>query len=84
VRTTHTFQVVSTCPVDVTVSDVYEVVVVVEDRTTLMVERILEAVRELTATPVFQEEFTQALARELNASVRTTGTHSGVMTVCEA
>jgi GTP cyclohydrolase I len=83
VRTTHYLQAVGTCPVDESVLDVYEVEVVVED-SVLPVERVIEAVRVATAEPIFQEDLTERLAAALDASVRTTGYHSGVRTVCEA
>jgi hypothetical protein len=80
-RARHSLTVLSACPVDGQ-RDVYEVEVEVDF--VLPVEHILAAVARLTKESLFQEALTERLARELGARVRTSGTHSGVRTVCEA
>lgn len=78
---TYSLTITCRCPVDTSVLDTYEVEV--EVKRCLPVEQILEAVQELTATPAFQEDITQALSTRLGARVTSRGTHSGVRTVCE-
>lgn len=73
----HTFQITARCPVDQG-PDVYDATV--EARRVIRVEDIIEAVRELTAEPDYQENITAALARRLGATVTTVGYHSGIRT----
>lgn len=73
----HTLEVVATCPVD-KAGDCYTVKV--RCRRVIFVEKILEAVKKLNEKPVTQEQFTEALSRELAAEVETLGWHSGVLT----
>lgn len=63
--TTHTLTITAACPVDETVTDVYEL----EVRTfrTIPVEQILEAVKRHTLDAIFQEELTRALWADLAA-----------------
>lgn len=80
-RVEHTTKITCRCPVDTTIMDIYDLSVVVTDRT-LTVEEILSAIRRHTQNPAFQESLTQALASELKAQVTTVGYHSGVKTTC--
>ena len=77
----HTLEIKARCPVN-DGQDTYRLTVTV-DRL-VKVEDILEAVRKLTAEPIFQEDLTRRLASELAASVHTTGRHGEVETECEA
>lgn len=80
-RVEHRLTVVARCPVDDSF-DVYKVTV--ETDRVLLVEEILLAVKRLTVEQVYQEELTQSLAAEFEATVTTYGCHSGIDTVCEA
>ena len=50
----------------------------------LSLDALVKAVEEATRSRIFQEDLTVALARELAATVKTVGWHSGVRTTCRA
>jgi len=77
----YRLQIVAQCPVDSS-HDVYDVLVQAER--TIPVEQIIHAVNAIAQTPQMQEELTDALSEALDATVTTTGTHSGVATRCVA
>jgi hypothetical protein len=79
--TTHELWTQCTCPVDQS-TDTY--LVQVQTTRMLPVEEILAAARALREVAIFQEEYTQRLARQLGARVTTLGYHSGVRTRCVA
>jgi hypothetical protein len=79
--TRYELRILARCPVDEG-NDVYECVV--ESSRTIKVEDILSAVEGFKAQPIFQEELTETLARQLGATVTTIGFHSGVKTTCTA
>jgi hypothetical protein len=79
-KSVYRFKIWGRCPVDGSV-DEYDVEVVV-DGGFWPVEEILKKAKAITAKPIFQEPFTQLLAMDLQASVTTTGVHSGVHTTC--
>jgi hypothetical protein len=72
--------VTAKCPVDEK-PDVYELTV--RTGRTIKVEDILKAVAANTTAPVFQEDLTKALHRDLGCSVTTVGIHSDVTTTVE-
>jgi len=78
-RVIYTLHMTGTCPKD-NLADLY--LVEISSDKTLTVESILDAV-ETVNTNAYQEDITEALAREIPARVKTTGWHSGVKTVCE-
>ncbi len=65
------------CPVD---SGPDNYALRVTSRKAIPVESILAALVKASAMKAFQEEITQAIARELGAEVWTGGFHSGVWT----
>ena len=73
----HRLVVTATCPVDGG-GDVYWVTV--RTHRVMKVEDILEAVKELTSQPAFQESMTESLHRRLSCEVESVGWHSGVQT----
>ncbi len=81
ILTEHRLTIEAKCPVD-TVTDTYNTYV----RTTSLmgVEEILAAVAKVTRAPIYQEDLTRELARELIdvVEVETHGIHSGVYTTC--
>lgn len=76
-RCVYQFEAICRCPVDHK-PDVYTVTVR-SDRT-IPVEQMLEATKALSATEMFQEQFTVELHRAIAAQVETFGIHSGVKT----
>jgi hypothetical protein len=80
-KTKHKTVIHSVCPVNGMI-DEYGATFYVKGRV-LPVEDIQAAIDELTVTPIFQEELTLQLARRLQCSVMTVGTHSGFETVCK-
>jgi hypothetical protein len=81
-RAKHHLTVTAICPVNDTLTDVYEVTV--EADRILKVEDILAAAKPFSDKKIYQEDLTNELARKLNATVRTVGYHSGVRTEVEA
>ncbi len=79
--TRYELHIHAACPVD-SERDVYECII--ESDRTIPVERINEVVGGWLAKGVFQEDITQAIARQLGAKVTTIGYHSGVKTTCIA
>lgn len=77
----HELTAQCTCPVD-NGPDTYAVRI--ETGRVVKVENILAAVAALRTETIFQEEFTERLARQLGARVTTVGYHSGVRTTCSA
>ena len=80
-RTKHKTVIHSTCPVNGMI-DEYGATFYVTGKV-IPVENIQDAIDELTVTPIFQEELTLQLAKRLQCSVMTVGTHSGFETVCK-
>ncbi len=76
-RVEHNFTLRAKCPLDKK-PDIYTVIV----RTGRMVkvEEILEAAKRIAEKPLFQEELTQLIYREIACEVETQGWHSGVFT----
>jgi hypothetical protein len=72
------------CPVDGTADDYH---LIVESSAPIMVERILDAIKELPSEPMSQEQITAAIWAELpkGTTVTTIGSHSSVITTvaCE-
>lgn len=78
-KVTHRLVVTATCPTT-GLRDVYDVAVTtVRPAGLLLVEDILEAADALTAKPIFQEELTRCLARDLDAQVTTVGRHLNIV-----
>lgn len=67
------------CPVNGE-PDVY--LIIIETDTVIKVEDILDAAAKLSAMRLFQEEFTERLARSIGATLTTVGFHTGVKTTC--
>jgi hypothetical protein len=80
-KTKHKTVIHSACPVNGMI-DEYGATFYVKGRV-LPVEDIQAAIDELTVTPIFQEELTMQLAKRLQCSVVTIGTHSGFETACK-
>jgi hypothetical protein len=81
VNCVYEFKTKATCPVD---GEVIEFDVTIYSEDMIEVEDILDHVRDMTASHIMQEPFTQRLADRLNVSVTTIGTHSGVKITCSA
>ncbi len=83
---TYETTITGTCPADVTVTDVYELLV--RSSETIPVETLLEVIQDAgRGGPAYQEELTDMIHSLLAESyevlaVQTTGVHSGVRTVC--
>tara|TARA_R110000751_G_C13655009_1_gene468494 strand:- start:509 stop:751 length:243 start_codon:yes stop_codon:yes gene_type:complete len=79
VKVKYSFQLECSCPVD-SLSDLYEVEIT--STKTIRVEDILMTVETINKND-FQENITLAISREIPATVKTIGYHSGIKTVCE-
>lgn len=75
----YEFSLKAWCPVD-SGSDHYAVIV--RSRSTVSVETMVATAKRFATEPLFQEELTEKIARQLCAEVTTIGYHSGVKTTC--
>lgn len=82
VETVHRTTIVGRCPLGC--ADVYDAEFRVTGDAVLQVERIAEAVADLTRDPVFQEDLTRRLAARLGCVVVTRGRHGVFDTECTA
>ena len=85
---TYETTITAVCPVDATVTDIYELTITT-DGWFLPVEEILEAIAAVTITPIFQESLTQLLRDRLviedkEIKVTSSGVHSGVKVTATA
>jgi hypothetical protein len=82
VKTEMQFTARATCPRD---GDLIEIDVRLSLEKFVAVEDVLAAVTNLTREPIYQEDFTTSLLREVGGvSIITEGTHSGVKITCSA
>jgi hypothetical protein len=88
-RVSHYFSANGTCPVNAQ-KDEYQIVVSLhgdcyDSEPVTTVEQIRAACDDLLSTPIFQEDFTRALAGRFLAHVVTLCRHEGgFLTICEA
>lgn len=82
--TTYEAKVAATCPIDGAIID-YDVRITLSSpgRAMIYVESILDVLARVTATPITQEDLTEALGRAWpEAAIETTGRHSAVRVRC--
>ena len=81
--TTMRFAATATCPKD---GEQIKMAVEIVTQRFILVETVLAAAGVISASPVFQEDFTRQLAEALgrDVTVTTRGTHSGVDITCSA
>lgn len=80
---TYTTKFTARCPVDDRVTDDYTLMIEADEM--IKVEDLLAVLNVYRDKAMFQEEITQDIALRFAecGKVRTSGTHSGVLTVCE-
>ena len=79
---TYTTTFGAICPVNPKTQDNYQLVL--KSSSTIKVEELLDILAGYSLKAMFQEDITLDIAQHFVSSVRvqTTGTHSGVLTVC--